>query len=272
MAKHKKNRFVKHKKRYPPLSKQDRLLHICIQIFGALILLFAVYGYEVLAPIFIFKNPDVLAFEERWTMLLIAPFIFTWIIFILGPAYAKIPIFGNKNIDYYNTVNYKFAFPLFDKRYRNNEKCKEARIKFFKRIIIYFIILSVLFFFGVMGCVGRHEFNSDGIATYSIFNNRLDEYSYDAVESYSVSADSYYRSRRGSSYHVYDVNLVVNLANGDSFSASYGNARNIFALEKIDILLNDKHKTVNTGYLQEFISSQSFTDDELKVLYKLFEE
>lgn len=272
MAKSKKNRTVKHRKRYPPLSKQDKILHICIQIIEAIILLLAVYGYEVIAPVFIFNNPDVLAFEERWTMFLLVPFLFAWIILIFDPTYSKTPIFGNKNVDYYNTVKYKFVFPLFDKRYKSNEKCRKFRKKFFKRIIICFLVLSVLFLIGVIGCIGRHEFNSNGIVTYSIFNNKLDEYSYDAVESYSISSDIHYGIGRGHAYHEYEVSLTVNMLNGDSFSASYGNAKDIYALEKIDSFLKDKSKTVKTDYLQEFISSHIFSDNELKVLYKLFED
>ena len=36
--------------------------------------------------------------------------------------------------------------------------------------------------------------------------------------------------------------------------------------------IKDKSKTVKTDYLQEFISSHIFSDNELKVLYKLFED
>lgn len=274
MAKSKKlKKSVKRKKKYPPLSKQDKFLYACIEILGAIVLLIVVYVYEVLAPVFIFKKSDVLAFEERWTVILLFPAVCVWLIFILKSAYIKIPIIGNKKIDYYNTVNYKFILPLFDKRYKNNENYEKGRKKFFKKFIICFCVFTILLSIGVMGCIGRHEFNANGIVTYSILNNKLAEYSYDDVESYIVSADTYYINRaRSLSYRVYDVNLVVKLSNGDSFTASYNMSRDIYALEKIDSQLKDKNKTVNSYHLQAFIGKYEFSDDELKVLYKLFEE
>lgn len=274
MAKSKKGgQSVKRRKKYPPLSKQDKILRICIHVLEALILLFSVYGYEIIAPNLIFRNSDVLAFEERWTMFLLAPFVFIWLIFILNYTYTKKPIIGNQKIDYYNTVNHKFILPLFDKRYKNDVNYKNGRKKFFKKMIIYFCIFTILLSIGVMGCIGRHELNSNGIVTYSILNNRIEEYSYDDVESYSVIADRYYHGRsKGLSYHIYDVYLVINLSNGDSFSASYNMARDIYALRKIDDLLKDKIKTVNPYYLQEFINNHEFSDDELKELYKLFDK
>ena len=122
-----------------------------------------------------------------------------------------------------------------------------------------------------MGCFGRHEFNSNGIVTYGIFNNKVAEYSYNDVESYSLNADTYYISgTRGMSYRTYDVNLIVEMANGETFIASYDMARDIYALEKIDNILKDKNKSVNDKYLQEFIDRHDFSDDELRVLYNLF--
>lgn len=268
----KKKQSDKHKKSLP-LSKQDKILYTCIQTFGVLILVFFIYGYEVLSPVFIFKKADVLAFETRWTMLLLVPLVFTWLIFILNFTCNKIPIIGNKKVDYYISDKYKFVLPLFDKRYKNNENYKKRQKKALNKILIWFCIFSVLLSVGVMGCVGRHEFNADGIVTYSIFNNRLAEYSYDDVESYSVSADTHYISRpRGLSYRIYDVALVVNLSDGNSFSASYEMARDIYAFEKIDSMLKDKSKTVNSDHLQDFVSKYDFSEDELKVLYKIFEE
>lgn len=269
----KKTQQDRRNKKSPPLSKQDKILYTYIQIFGALILVFFIYGYEVLSPVFIFKNAEVLAFEARWTVLLLVPLIFTWLIFILNFNHKKIPIIGNKKVDYFITDKYKSALPLFDKRYENIEIYKKGRKKALNKILIWFCIFTALLTIGVMGCIGRHEFNVNGIVTYSIFNNSLAEYSYDDVESYSVSADTYYVSRpRGLSYRLYDVTLVVNLSDGKVFSASYDMLRDLHALEKIDSLLKDKNKTVNSDHLQDFISRHEFSDDELKVLYNIFEE
>lgn len=273
MAKSKKRKQPgKRKKRYPPLSKQDKIFYTCIEIFEAILLVFLVFGYDVLAPFFVLKKPDVLAFEERLTVFLRFPLIILWLDLIFNCSFTKIPVIGNKKIDYYNTLNHKFILPLFDNRYKNIENYKKGRRKFLKYSIIYFCVFMVFLSISISGCIGRHEFNNNGIVTYSIFNNVLEEYSYDEVESYSVSADTYYISRTKSlSYRTYDISLTVELSNGDSFSARYDRVRDLYSLEKIDNLLNGKRKIVNSLYLQEFINKHDFTVDELKVLRTLFE-
>lgn len=162
---------------------------------------------------------------------------------------------------------------MFDKRYADNEQYKNGRKKFLRSFIIYFALFIVLLSVGVMGCVGRHEFTDNGIVTYSIFNNKVAEYSYEDVESYSVNAYTYYRSRpRGLSYRTNDIQLVANMYDGTSFIANYDMSRDIYALEKIESLLDGKNKTVNRDYFQEFINSHSFSDDEIESLNKLFDK
>ncbi|MEE0964727.1 MAG: hypothetical protein U0L73_11030 [Ruminococcus bromii] len=269
MSKTKKS--VKHKKKFPPLSKQDKFLYAFVEISGGIVLLSILSIFEAYYRIFIFKDYDILAVEERYTVILIIPVCLFFLFLILKSTYSKVPIFGNKNVDYFNTAKYKTILPLFDKRYKFSEKYKEYRKKYIKIIIIYFCVFAILLSIGIMGCFGRHEFNSNGIVTYGIFNNKVAEYSYNDVESYSLNADTYYISRtRGMSYRTYDVNLVVEMTNGETFIASYDMARDIYALEKIDNILKDKNKSVNDKYLQEFIDRHDFSDDELRVLYNLF--
>ena len=99
------------------------------------------------------------------------------------------------------------------------------------------------------------------------------DYSYDDVESYSVSASVNNIVRtRGLSHRTYDIDVVLEMPDGKTFTASYDMARNIYALEKIDNLLEGKNKTVNSAYFQDFEDTHELTDDELITLYKLFEK
>lgn len=272
MANYKKiKKSSKRKKKYPPLSKEDKFLYTLFEVVGAIILFVFVYLFESFTRFWAFKNSEVLAVEARWTVVLLLPVACFWLFIIFKTNYAKIPIIGNKKINYYND-RYKFILPLFDKRYLDNEEYKIGRKKFLRNFIAYFSVFIILLSVGFMGCVGRHEFTENGIVTYNIFNNKVEEYSYDEVESHSVNAFSYYRGRpRGLSYHTYDIHLVANVSDGTSFIASYGMSRDVYALEQLDVLLGD-NKTVNSYYLQEFINSNNFTDDEIKSLYKLFDE
>lgn len=270
MAKSKKS--VKRKKKFPPLSKQDKFIYGCIETIGAIILLASVDIYKNFTHLIVFKKADVLAFEERWSVLLIVPFIIFLLFLILKPTWKKLPIIGNKKIDYFNRTKFKAVFPLFDDRYKNNEEYLTNRKNFFKKSVIYFFIFVSLLSIGCMGCIGRHEFNENGIVTYNILNEKTAEYSYDEVESFQVSANMNYGRTRRLYYHNYNINLIVNMKNGEAFTASYDSARDVYALEKINNQLKDKKKTVDSYYLQEFTDRYEFTDEELLVIEKIFEE
>lgn len=273
MAESKKKKYKKRKKQFPPLSKQDKFLYNCIEVVGAVILIAFVVMFESLTSFFVFRNTDALAYEPRLTVILFAPVVFFWLYLLIRMTSKKIPIIGNKQIDYYNTTEYKFVLPLFDNRYKNNEKYKKAKKEFLKKVILHVAVFLCLLSIGCMGCVGRTAFNANGITTYSILNNVTKEYSYDDVDSYTVRAVTHYVNRpRGLSYRTYDVHLTVNLKNGESFTASYDTARDVYSLAKIDRLLKDKNKTVNADNLQMFLDKHNFSDEELSLLHKIFEE
>lgn len=269
MAKSKKKRRPqKRYKSYPPLSGTDKFIYSAVEIIGLLLILVPLICYDALAGVFIFRKPDTLSFQQRFTVGLILPFIFLYLPFIADAHNNRIPIFGNKKIDYYNTVNHKLILPLFDKRYKN----MESRKKFLKKAGIWSCVLILTFCLVVLGFIGRHEFSRDGITTYSIFNNVIEEYSYDEVESYEVSAIDSYRFTRRGGYFESDIYLTVNLKNGDNYTASYTAARDVYALEEIAKLLVNKKKTVDSRDLQAFINRHTFSDDELRIIYRLFEE
>ena len=270
MAKSKK--AVKRKKKYPPLSIEDKFLYAFSEISGAIILVSLVYFYELIVHVFAFRNSDVLAIQSRWTVMLFVPVTIFWLLLVVNMNISKRPVIGNKKIDYCSP-DFKPVFPLIDKRYKNNEKYKAGRKKFIKTTAVCFGVFIVLLSVGIAGGLGRHEFNENGIYTYGILNNNLAQYSYDDVESYSVNAVSKNITRtRGLSHRTYDIIIIVETADGKTFTASYDMARDIYALEKIDNLLEGKNKAVNPVYLAEFEDTHVFSDDEVTSLYKLFEE
>ena len=271
MAKAKKS--VKHKKKNPPLSKQDKFIYDCFEVIGAIIVLASMDIYEIFAHLIVWRKTEVLAYEERLYVLLLVPVIIFLLELVLKSTWKKVPIIGNKKIDYFNRTKFKPVFPVFDDRYKNNEEYLKGRKNFFKKLVIYFCAFIILLSIGCMGCIGRHEFNENGIVTYSITNTKTAEYSYDEVESFCVSADrNHVRRSRGIFYHTYDISLTMYMKNGETFTASYEKARDVYALGKINNQLNDKKKTVDSYYLQDFIDRYEFTDEELQAIDKIFEE
>lgn len=269
----KKKRQKKRHKPYPPLSKKDKAIYTGIDVLGAFLLLASVFGYEILAPVFVFKSSDILAFQERGTIFLLIPFALTLLLLLCDSTRKKIPIFGNKNVDYYNTSTHRFTMPLFDERYKNINNYQRQRKKIFKKIAVYSLVLVILLCAGLLGCLGRHEFDNNGITTYSVFNKPIEKYDYNNVESYTVKAlRSIHRRNRGLGYTTYELNLTITIYGGKTFNANYDFARDIYAMKELDSLLAGKPKKVDDSCLREFIDSHNLSEDELKVLYELFEK
>lgn len=274
MAKSKKRKIykLKRKKLLPPLSTTDKVIYFLYEVIGAIIILFSGFGWLEILPKIVLKNSEVLAFQNRWTIVLVCPFCLIFLFVILDPFMKKKPIIGNKKVDYYNTLNQQFVLPLFDERYKNIERYKEGRKKFFKKVLVWTTVFVFLFTLEIMGLTGRHEFTDEGITTYSVFNNPVGTYSYDEVESYSITADRFHATRtRGLGYTTYEINLTVCFKDGESFYASNDFSRDIYAIKEIEDNLEGKEKTVDAFYLEEFINRHSFSHDELKVIYELFD-
>lgn len=274
MAENKKRKRPKKRhKSYPPLSKTDRIIYCAFQLTAVLFLLGTIFGYIFLAGYFIFRNPDVLAYSDRWTPLLMLPFFILGGAFIFNVNQKNTPLFGNKKIDYYNTTHHRFTLPLFDKRYQNLESCKKAKRSLLKKASIWSVVLTILFCVGLLGYMGRHEFDDNGITTYSVFNNPIKEYSYDEVETYELRTTKSYRSDgRYSSSISYEVFLKLNLENGKDFFVNYDYCRDANAMKKLENQLRGKPKTIDASYLEEFIERHNLTAEEIKILYELFEK
>lgn len=272
MAENKKRKKQK-KRNQPsaPLSKADKIIYILMKVLAVVAIISFIYGYELLSHFLIFKNPDILAFNEIWTLFLSIPFMLTLIILVFDPSRKRVHIFGNKNIDY---TAYRSAFPIFDKRYQHIEKYKNNQKIFMKKSAILSAVLLLLFCVGLLGCVGRQEFTQNGITTYSIFNTTTKEHSYDEVESYTISVSGSYIQtfNKHSEYIPSNLYLTMNLTDGKDITVRYDSCRDIFAMKEIENQISDKEKLVNADKLEEFIDEYNFSDEELKVVYKLLEE
>ncbi len=272
MAENKKRKKQKKRnKPYAPLSKTDKVLYAVLKVLAVLVIIACIYGYELLSHFLIFNNSDVLAFNQIWTLLLSLPFMLTLMFVVFDTSRKKVHIFGNKNIDY---TDYRSVLPLFDKRYQHIEKYKINQKIFLKKSAIWSVVLLLLFCVGLLGCVGRQEFTQNGITTYSIFNTPTKEHSYDEVESYTISVSAGYIQtfNHHSEYIPSNLYLTMILSDGKDLTVRYDSCRDIFAMKELENLISDKEKLVNADKLEEFLDEYNFSDEELKVVYKLLEE
>lgn len=272
MAENKKRKKQKKRnKPYAPLSKTDKVLYAVLKVLAVLVIIACIYGYELLSHFLIFKNPDILAFNQIWTLFLMLPFLLTLMLLVFDLSRKKAHIFGNKDIDY---TAYRSAFPIFDKRYQHIEKYKNNQKFFMKKSAILSAVLLLLFSVGLLGCVGRQEFTQNGITTYSIFNTPTKEHSYDEVESYTISVSARYIQtfNHRSEYIPSNLYLTMILSDGNDITVSYDSCRDIYAMKELENKICDKKKLVNADRLEEFLDEYSFTEEELKIVYELLEE
>lgn len=254
-----------------PLSKADKMLYAALKIFAVLVIIGCIYGYELLSHFFIFKNPDVLAFNQIWTLFLSLPFMLTLMLLVFDPTRKKVTIFGNKDIDY---NNYRSVLPLFDKRYQHIDKYKANQKLFLKKSAIWSAVLILLFCIGLLGCVGRREFTENRITTYNVFNTPTKERSYDEVESYMVSVSRGYMQilTKRTEYVPSNLFITMTLSDNKTITVCYTDCRDIYALKELENQISDKEKLVNADGIEEFLDEYNFTEDELKTVYELLEE
>ena len=128
MAKSKKQK--KRNKQYPPLSKVDKILYGVPTIFFLAVYPFTFFAFDFILPE-IYLRDGVIAYSPENPFPSFLLLIVTFIFFIIATdkQNKRIPIFGNSSVDYYNTINYRFVLPPFDKRYSKQNKDNKSTEK-----------------------------------------------------------------------------------------------------------------------------------------------
>lgn len=274
MAKQKK-KVNKRYKPYPPLSKLDKSIYFIGQIVLCLCMLTSLLGYEWFAPYFVFKNDDVLAFDITENFFRIVPFWMLMVIvtFIcLERLTGKKPLFGNKKIDYYNTTFYRFILPPFDKRYTERvftkEKIKKTLIKF----TIFALIFSLSGIWGFSGIISRWEVTDSAITKFGTFGKVEAVYSYDDIESYTVDSFSEKKSYKYSIWGP-ELGIEINLKNQEKLNMDLDLIKDeIYGLYKLDKALTGINKNINDRKLNDYIEHYNVSDEEIKLLYEIYEQ
>lgn len=284
LAKQKKKR--RNKLQPPPLSKLDTFLYNTI-IFVLVILYFAAfllcfYLYERIA----FADNSVVLYTERWTLLLLFPLFFIYIIGVIGffgeGLVRKRPILGNKEIDYFSTTRYEGVRFLFQKNPRKLNKDEKE----FKRISSAFLsvicVVSLLLGFGAL--IGRKCLHNNGdIKIYSIVNTVKEEYSIGDTATVIIRCGKDYIGSRGNSRPMCYID--IKMSDDEEFSFLMNN--NTLAItdswidvdERLTKMLELKEYYESQGiavsidgveYIDQLIEYYEMTDSEKELLYKLF--
>lgn len=268
----KKKNIIAHEKKYPPLSKTDKILYY-------LILLADVWSIT-LSTVVLVKRLSA-SFFEKGAVLANVPTFPLWVnsylplLSIVTIAYLawliserSQPVFGNQSVNYYDTSKYAFTLPLFDRRYKNVKsgttmKRKRQAVASGLLTVIVLIMLVVSF----ESVFGRIEFTADSIEKHSITGSM--SYDYNDVSEYNLKSyiePSY--SRYGRSEPTIAINITMK--NGYRIKATFRDFNyDIDCLEAVTDKLGTI-QNIDDEYLSDFLNYHDFTDSEKETIQKLF--
>ncbi|MCM1544506.1 MAG: hypothetical protein NC110_04320 [Ruminococcus sp.] len=273
MAKQKKKNLIK--KRYPPLSATDKFIYNALTFISLAGVIAYTYERIKLPTKHFLSEENVLAATPSSALWAIAPFAFALLVcfgkFGELSKTGKYPIFGNKNINYYND-KYLFTLPRFDKRY--NHKLYKYRNVFPKsaknKLISAVVTVVVCYLISLFGIFGRSELKTNSIEIYNCLNNLKKEYSYSSVVSYEIGSDS---GHGGKYYTPPSIYIYLTMSDGETLSFDNSDfGYNYSAMQDVTERLVNAEKSVDGRYLDEFMNHYSHTDDEIRIINQLFTE
>lgn len=271
MAKNKKKRYKKRKKPYPPLSRLDKAIYYVGAILFMVLTSGAIYGIIDIQETLFFKRSDVLAFASYGSIRNIVPYgIMIAVIFLilLEKIQKQRPIFGNKEINYYDSSRYRFVLPVFDKRYTDRTLTKEKIIKASIKASVITILFVCSAFLSLNAICQRYEFTDTEIRKCNAKGETVSTISYDIINEYEVKEYSHRIGGINSVSRVYSLGFEIILPDGEIISADlYNGLKDIEAFYKIDKALEGAEKTVKLD-----AEDYSLTPEEERMLREICNE
>lgn len=264
MAKSKRKTNKKNIKKYPPLSQIDKSIYnitlILVTILYLVIPIFILTDSSLLI-----HNSDVYAAEYNSTVFLFLPLMLyaLYLIFVCGEK--KTPIFGNAKINYFDTTKYKHVYPIFDKRYIEQNRIKN----FFVKVSIKFAVIPLLLvILSTFALNGRTELGKNGIIKYNSRNEIIMQYIPEKIEKYSVSTTRNHLYKSGV---YYTVDFTITTSDGEKFYFDNNGFKSISDMKKATELLSDKPKTIEDDYwLDRF--SRNLNKEDAQILLEIFDK
>ena len=275
MATNKKKRYKKRNKPYPPLSRLDKAIYYVGAILFMVLTSGAIYGIIDIQETLFFKRSDVLAFASYGSIRNIVPYgIMIAVIFLilLEKIQKQRPIFGNKEINYYDSSRYRFVLPVFDKRYTDRTLTKEKIIKASIKTSVIAILFVCSAFLSMNSICQRYEFTENEIRKCNATGETVSTISYDIINEYEVKEYSHRIGGINSVSSVYYPGFEIILPDGEIISADlYNGLKDIEAFYKIDKALEGAEKTVTLD-AEKYIERRSLTPEEERMLREICNE
>ncbi|MCM1364314.1 MAG: hypothetical protein NC122_03855 [Faecalibacterium sp.] len=256
-----KQRKKKHKKHYPPLAKVDKLIFkgigTLLFTFGLIFVLASTSHFMYIK----YLTGNTLAVDNSIIIFIIPFALFVFPLSIILYSNEK-PLFGNKDVNYFDLQKYKKTLPIFDKRYINKKAVAAFSIKTAIVILIAISLAIVLKF----SFTQRYELTENGIYHYNIHNEQVETIDYDNVTSYKIITSQQYGKRSLRSAQLY---IMLEFDN-KNLTFDFNQFRDVYALKTADDLLKEQNKSFDSSRLDRFIEIESFNEQEEQIIRGLF--
>ncbi|MBR5489789.1 MAG: hypothetical protein IKV79_00795 [Oscillospiraceae bacterium] len=266
MSKKKKHKV---KRPNPPLSALDKGIYIATMLLG-LILGPCTLGWHIyLRELLAFSDGALASKVVSFPTALAFPMVFFIVIggmLLFGLGFVgKVPIFGNKNVEYGVYPNPTGLYPLFDPRRKLKGKSSANLRKFYPCMAAFAICLALW----AAGLAPRCSLYENGeVRHYSCFNTAIKVYSAEDFESVKFRT---YTSYSWASSAVY---YEMVLSRGPRQKCIFSRHDFYDSDESIDIMLSIKEmfpKTQVEYHGRERLDEITYlSEDDMAKLYRLF--
>ena len=268
--------------RTPPLSILDKSIYILIIVLSALLFISLYILFRFLKIDLASKDADTVAYSFIASELFSLPFLLYFeISLIVANAVLfskKIPIFGNRKIEYGTFPWDKNIYPLFDKR-RKLVYVNPSTKKFRKTLVsIWCIVLCVTMLFVPISIFGRDCLQSDNsIVFYDVFGRRSEKtYATSDYSTLEIGARFVPQGKGVTGY--WDFSIKIKMTDGKNIMYSgkdfFGDTTSIIK-KMIEIKkLFPSYKITISGKnnLQKVEKEYKMNEKEIKLLEELFDE
>lgn len=213
----------KNRNRRPPLSFLDKCIYWFMLLLSFVFSLLLIFCFEDITTVIAFRNSSVVAYNNHASFLFVTPLLLyieiSALVFFITALESKIPIFGNRHIQYGEAPWEKDCFPLFDSR-RKHVYVRPSKKRFRRDMMIVWMVgFFLCSLFAPFGFFGRDCLTDDNcIITYSVLNQE-DTYPYTTDDFSNLTIQAMHVSGyRSADYWKYEI--IIEMKDGKSFTYS----------------------------------------------------
>ena len=259
----------KKKPQQPPLSLPDKLVYGLLWVSAVILILGLTYLFISIREYIFLQDPNLVAYEDASTGLLVLPLLLFLFIFVVAQAEAKRPLFPNKKI-HYGEAPWNDVYPLFLKgrpRRKLNPYKRKARRTGVLMVLGLFVFTLVLAGFSFYG---HHQLNENGtVAVYGTVNQLKKVYTPADVEKLTIRT---YHKTHVRSLGTWTFCITVKMDDTRKYSFDYGHFRSLEEMLAYRALIpGDKIVVYGADDLDRVIAVYDLTKADRAELYALFQ-